>query len=501
MKILFFDTWGTCPQMETSLEIAEKHQAAGDQVQIVNIALHLPFLEWLPDSGPETRAKMKIRFKKYGDWVRQTGIAFHTDLKCNRAALQTKVPKFENIEALKKHKVDDIDIGMAVASSLISHTCDDQCNLNTHRTLLENIYKSALLVMDSFTAWHAHVKPDLVYIRNARTATNRPILRICRKHNYRILIHERAGVLSRYTINPNYFHDRQLQLQLMCEHWKKSTLSEAEKEQIGASFFDQRMKGKNDGYVFIGGQKKELLPEDWDPTKRNITFFTGSITEFAAIDEENLPDLIFNSQMDAIAHIADFLSKKPDFRFYVRLHPNTSLSYKQEYERWLHFAEENKHSIRFIDGKSPVDTYALVRNSEKVIAHMSTVGIEAVYLGKPSIIVGNSYYYRLGANYVPQNEDELYELILNPDLPPKDKKGALIYGYYWQTYGESYRFYKPENIYIGTYKGIDFHHIEFGDTLNPMINSEIIKKMMKKEGVLNASKHISKTLVKKLIKK
>jgi hypothetical protein len=486
--------------METSLEIAEKHKHKGDDVHIVNIALHLPFLEWLPDSGPETRARMKIRFKKYGEVVQKAGIPFHTNLMCGKEMLKSIVPEFENLEALKKYKLDDIDIGMAVASSLISNTCDDQSDVNSHRTLIENIYRSALLVMDSFKAWHAHVKPDLVYIRNARTATNRPILRICRKNNYNILIHERAGVLSRYTINPNYFHDRHMQLQLMNKHWNDSPLSEMEKETIGASFFEQRMRGKNEGYVFIGNQKKESLPDNWDPNKRNITFFTGSITEFAAIDEENLPDLIFKSQMDAIEQIARFLSDKPEFRFYVRLHPNTSLSYRHEYERWLKFAEANKEIIHFIDGKSSVDTYALVQNSEKVIAHMSTVGIEAVYLGKPSIIVGNSYYFRLGANYVPQNEAELFTLITKENLAPKDKKAALIYGFYWQTYGENYEFYSPENIYIGSYKGLNFHHIEFGDTLNRQINKEIIRKLLKKEGLVNTTKHIAKTVVKKLIK-
>jgi hypothetical protein len=415
--------------------------------------------------------------------------------------LNADVPEFDSLDTLKKHKVDGLDIGMAVASSLISHTWDDQCDVHTNRSKLESIYRSALLVMDSFMAWYADLKPDLVYIRNGRTATNRPILRLCQKYQIPIRVHERASQITKYAVNPNYFHDRQMQLELMKSHWGNSPHNEAEKEQIGASFFENRAKGTNKGLVFTGGQKKELLPEDWDPTKRNITFFTGSITEFAAIDEENLPDLIFNSQMDAIAHVAKFLSDKPEFRFYVRLHPNTSLSYKQEYERWLRFAEENKHHIRFIDGKSPVDTYAMLRNSEKVIAHMSTVGIEAVYHGKPSIIVGNSLYHRLGSNYVPQNEDELYELIVKPNLPPKDPKGALIYGYYWQTHGEPHVHFKPNNMYVGAYKGKDLLHIEFGDTINPQINKEIIMKMIKKDGLLSSSKHIVKTLTQKLIKK
>jgi len=37
-------------------------------------------------------------------------------------------------------------------------------------------------------------------------------------------------------------------------------------------------------------------------------------------------------------------------------------------------------------------------------------GIEAVYWGKPSIVVGNSYYHQLGSVYYPQTVDELQKL-------------------------------------------------------------------------------------------
>jgi hypothetical protein len=40
-------------------------------------------------------------------------------------------------------------------------------------------------------------------------------------------------------------------------------------------------------------------------------------------------------------------------------------------------------------------------------------------------------------------------------LEPKDKTPALVYGYYFQTFGIPFRIYKPDGLMSGTYKGED----------------------------------------------
>ena len=69
----------------------------------------------------------------------------------------------------------------------------------------------------------------------------------------------------------------------------------------------------------------------------------------------------------------------------------------------------------------------------------STAGIEAAYAGKPSISLERSFYDLLGSVYAPDSHEAVMDLLLNP-LLPKDKLGAIMYGYYTLTFGQKFRY-------------------------------------------------------------
>jgi hypothetical protein len=82
-----------------------------------------------------------------------------------------------------------------------------------------------------------------------------------------------------------------------------------------------------------------------------------------------------------------------------------------------------------IPPESIVSSYALMDACEKVITFGSTTGVEASYWGKPSILVGRAYYEMTGACYHVRDKEELVR-DLNDHLEPKDKLGAIKYGYF-----------------------------------------------------------------------
>lgn len=67
--------------------------------------------------------------------------------------------------------------------------------------------------------------------------------------------------------------------------------------------------------------------------------------------------------------------------------------------------------------------------ADKVISFGSTMGVEANYWGKPSILLSASEYYNLGVCYLPSSIEELCEMI-KADLQPLAKEGALKYAFY-----------------------------------------------------------------------
>jgi hypothetical protein len=114
-------------------------------------------------------------------------------------------------------------------------------------------------------------------------------------------------------------------------------------------------------------------------------------------------------------------------------------------------------NLTIIPPDSQISSYSLLQNCEKVLSFGSTVGIEAVFWGKPSILVGTMYYKDLGGTYNTNNHKEVIDLIL-ARLEPKDKEPALMYGYFMKTFGIPYKYYEAKDFFNGAFKGHIIEH-------------------------------------------
>jgi hypothetical protein len=75
-----------------------------------------------------------------------------------------------------------------------------------------------------------------------------------------------------------------------------------------------------------------------------------------------------------------------------------------------------------------------------------TVGIEATYWEKPSILAGVASFQNDDVIYNPLTHSELIELLMT-DIPPKSRDATLKYGYYCKTFGT--RYHKPTSLLRG----------------------------------------------------
>lgn len=463
-RVLIFDVKPFTPHVETSIEIAEKHIQHGDIVQIVNIVNILPFKEYIPLLGnPEHYKSTTYRLKKKIDLLEnlahQRGINYSQNPLINNFGNYSLPEDVEDINELKEFWWNGMDMGMGIASLLISRTGDIEPPMNQYRKVLNEIFRSSALALRSFEKWYEQFQPDLVCIRNARSPLNRPILRLCKREGYHLRVIDRGGAPGKYTITPNYNHDREMINKLILEYWEEAPQSEEEKISIGSSYFKNRQDGVTTAR-FIAKQIRNTLPANWKDKKKNIVFFTGSFTEFAAIDKANSADILFNNQFEAVWEIANHLKNHQEYCFYVRIHPNTKQRYRREYEKWNELMKEMKAIALFIDGDEPVDSYELAKASDKVIVYMSSVGIEAAFLGTPSIVIGNSRYRRLGSTYSPSSKEEFFNLLTTHDLPTKSIDGALKYGFFFSTVGYDYINFVYTGKYLGHYRGVDLNSLK-----------------------------------------
>ncbi|MEM4235387.1 MAG: hypothetical protein QXU75_09635, partial [Candidatus Methanomethylicaceae archaeon] len=128
-----------------------------------------------------------------------------------------------------------------------------------------------------------------------------------------------------------------------------------------------------------------------------------------------------------------------NIHFYVRCHPNMLDSQASIFQ-----SLENDF-VTVIKPKDKVSTYTLLQNCAAVLTFGSTVGIEAVYYGVPSILIaGKAMYEKLGGTYQPKSHEELVSMLMS-DLLPMDKTPAYKYGYYMKTYGILYKHYIPKD--------------------------------------------------------
>jgi hypothetical protein len=185
-----------------------------------------------------------------------------------------------------------------------------------------------------------------------------------------------------------------------------------------------------------------------DKNKINIVIYNSSEDEFAAIGDE-WKNPIFVDQHDEIASIVHSMRGNKRVHIYLRVHPNLkNVKYKQLDKIYSLHAP----NFTIIPPESPISSYALLEKASKVVTFGSTVGVEATYCGIPSILAGQSYYRNLDCTYNPNSHEELIEMLL-ADLPPKEKEGALKYGYFFNTFGIPFRHFKPDGLFSGNFKG------------------------------------------------
>jgi hypothetical protein len=214
-------------------------------------------------------------------------------------------------------------------------------------------------------------------------------------------------------------------------------------------FYHERAAGKQQSWrSFVTGQEKGLLPKSWDFRKRNIVIFNSSEDEFSSIGDE-WKNPLYTTQVKAVRAIVDDLSAHDGLHVYLRMHPNLAGVDNDSVQDLFAIRADN---FTVIPPDSRVSSYELLKACNTVISFGSTVGIEAAFWGKPSILAGKCFYRDLGSVYLPETHEELVRMALS-DLPPKDRGGALMYGYYMNTYGRPFKYYKADTLFSGTYRG------------------------------------------------
>lgn len=456
-KILFYSPFTIFPyHFETELELAEKYLKQGHSLTFLSCDGELPTCDPNPNHKYSVCAICKSRKISGFKWLGSQDIqvkSFYQVTEEQKHIIQSfNSLDIVSLEQLKKISIDGSDIGMAAFSSVVCDLREPYPDIKTHLTLIRKNLVTASTVHFSLKNYLTQDIPDTVILFNGRMAPLRPVLRLTQSLGIKTYVHERSGDLNRYTLSKNnYPHDLNYWKQQIELTYQNSSLLEAMKLEIATKWFDERSNNHPQAwYSYTKEQKKDSLPSNLNSQNLNIAIFNSSEDEMMSIDGWENP--FYKDQSDGIYKIINDFKDIDKIKFFLRVHPNLTGIHNSQ-TNFLQNVLSKFSSLEIILPDSPISTYALIDACDAVITFGSTVGIEAVYRKKPSIIMGRAIYEDLGGVILPKSHEHLVDMlhryILTRELPQIHNSIIAFtkYGFFQKIYGYSFEYVKPSNAF------------------------------------------------------
>ena len=440
------------PHFETDLNVLKRFLDNGYEATVLRCSGQLLTCESNPHHRSITCHLCKSRFRSGIAWIGRNRVRIEdfywlTDAQKAQIA-ELRENRFGSLDELRAFRLEGSDIGMAAISSAVHFLREPKPDMRVNWDIIQRNLLSAAIVHFSITNHLKQKQPDVFVLFNGRFAALRPALRAAQVLGIETYVHERGGSLDRYSLTRNtYPHDLAVAKTTLNEVYRSAPESDAEKRAIAQEWFAERMANKvQNWFSFTRGQTEGRLPQSLNDSKVNVGVFISSDDEFVAVDGRENP--FYQDQNAALRQLFSEFQGLDTVRFFVRVHPNLR-DVDNSQTRGLRRIAEEFPNTEIIDAGSSIHTYSLVQAVDLVLTYGSTVAIEAVYLGKPSILMGRHLCEDLGGVIRPASHGELLDIIRtfsnDRSLPPVEngEEAWVKYGFSQKRYGSEFEYASP----------------------------------------------------------
>jgi hypothetical protein len=336
--------------------------------------------------------------------------------------------QYSLIDSTLKFDLDEVDLKIGYEETIVKTRDSKPCRQHSDKLIqhFAHVHHSAYSQAITFLLLR---KPDLIYIFNGRFYREKAIWRAALKLGIEVIFIERfsPGWEDRYFEFKKPVHNIEYRCSLMQEYWEKYCEEYGKEKAIEVStdWFIGRSQGTNQSFT-----KDQILPfERGSEVKTLVTFFHSSEDELFTTD---LGSVIWNDQIEFIKELSEMILVNKSIHLIVRLHPNLRYKSVREITRWRDFSSNiNLSNVTFLMHDSAVKTYDLLQNSDLVLTFGSTIGVEASFIKKPSLLVSRAFHELLDVVQVIQGKSDL-EVFLTEAVP---NKVLEKYAYNTHTYG------------------------------------------------------------------
>jgi hypothetical protein len=438
MKFLLFSPYAWASgQQEIALELLLEYRSLGYEIHLLECRKELGACDINPFHRWDRCFECHSTSRRTWDLVKLPQSQRH-GLNITNLIDPASIPNFQHIDELKAYTWKGLPVGMGVATTAITGISrDTEPDLQKYRSFVVNAVQTFINVHGAVSKYLDSLKPDLFYCFNGRNVVFMPAFIAARERNIETWVGERDYYKdyiifkNAHAVDLSYVH-REI------EEAAKRMRQDPQGELIASTWFKKNVKGNDEALCnYVRDQEEGKLPENFDATKHNIAIFPSSEDEISAAPGWENPH--FKDQDAALRFILSRITD-PSYHFYVRSHPHLQGVDCAQNRQMSSLLAPN---LTIIPSESPVDTYALMRNSNKCLTFGSTMGIEACFWERPTILAGRSFYEKTGAAYLPDDREHLIQLLKDRDLPARSKEPALWYGYWWVTRGIRMKHIEP----------------------------------------------------------
>lgn len=362
------------------------------------------------------------------------------------------------LDGLRDLRYREALLGPAVVGTLADVLADSDPNLEVHSGLVAKLIESSVFVFDACHNALASLRIESLVVFNGRFVTSWAAAAAAVDVGVEVFAHESFPHDGRGTwpygfeLNEGRMvHEVSAivgRLHSLENSWRERARPE---DPDGSEFyFSQRYAqrgGRGTPNSFLALQISKVLPESWSASSRNIAVFLSSEFEMRALPGWENP--LGESQIDILVAVLRSGLLDPSIKLWIRVHPNLA-GRRNSQEAAIASVQHPQAVILAAD--SGVDSYALMEASEKVVTFGSTMGIEAVHWGVPSILAGRAVYESLGACYRPRSESELIEMI-NGTLDPRPNELANAFGLFSLRRGVPFEHFRMHAKHAGSVDG------------------------------------------------
>ena len=336
--------------------------------------------------------------------------------------------------------------------------------LRNYKQTFLNTYLGALGILQN-------EKIDCVYLYNGRFLQERAVWEACLVLQIPIIFYEKFNpswknryfLFLRPTHLPSYRGSIMLDFGIKLQNEDFS-----HREVVGTNWFEHRMLGITQDYT---ARQKDSIQHNF--AKPYVVFFHSSEDELITTD---LQSKTWGNQISSLYSLVEVLESMTGLNLVIRAHPNLLHKSKNEIELWRSVGAqlESQYSwISFVDSDSSINSYGLMIQAESVVTVGSTIGVEAAYLRKKSILIGRALHESMGITLNPEDKDQLrrmLEIELTQDEISEHLSRALDYAVFHELGG-----IKFSNVEYSIWKGKDQYNFGRFILRQPIIASALMR--------------------------